>query len=59
LNPAVVYGYAMAGKSLQHELGKKKPFESPEKEGFVTRTRCDRDGRAVHVDLTTKAIVCM
>jgi len=118
------YGYAMAGKSLQQELGKKKPFESPEKEamlniartsdqfqnrfgklfrefgltgsqhnvlrilrgegrpmrcdeirqrmiqvvpamtglldrlekeGFVTRTRCEQDGRVVHVDLTTKA----
>jgi DNA-binding MarR family transcriptional regulator len=114
----------MAGKSLQQELGKKKPFESPEKEamlnivrtsdqfqnrlgklfrefgltgsqhnvlrilrgegrpmrcdeirrrmiqvvpamtglldrlekdGFVTRTRCEKDGRVVHVDLTTKA----
>lgn len=119
-----VYGYGMAGKSLQQELGKKKPFESPEKEvmlniartsdlllnrfgklfrefgltgsqhnvlrilrgegrpmrcdeirrrmiqvvpamtgildrlekdGFVTRTRCQKDGRVVHVDLTTKA----
>jgi len=114
----------MAGKSLQRELGKKRPFESPEKEamlniartsdrfqntfgklfrsfgltgsqhnvlrilcgegrpmrcdeirrrmiqvvpamtglldrlekeGFVTRTRCEQDGRVVHVDLTTKA----
>jgi DNA-binding MarR family transcriptional regulator len=114
----------MAGKSLQQELGKKKPFESPEKEamlniartsdqfqnrfgklfrsfgltgsqhnvlrilrgeghpmrcdairrrmiqvvpamtglldrlekdGFVTRTRCEKDGRVVHVDLTAKA----
>jgi len=114
----------MAGKSLQQELAKKKPFESPEKEamlniartsdqfqnrfgklfrefgltgsqhnvlrilrgegrpmrcdairqrmiqvvpamtglldrlekeGFVTRTRCEQDGRVVHVDLTTKA----
>ena len=118
------YGYAMAGKSLQEELGKKKPFESPEKEamlniartsdlfqnrlgklfrefgltgsqhnvlrilrgegrpmqcmeirrrmiqvtpamtgllsrlendGFVTRTRCEQDGRVIHVDLTAKA----
>ena len=114
----------MAAKSLQQDLGKKKPFESPEKEamlniartsdqfqnrfgklfrefgltgsqhnvlrilrgegrpmrcdeirrrmiqvvpamtglldrlekdGFVTRTRCEKDGRVVHVDLTTKA----
>ena len=114
----------MAGKSLQQELGKKKPFESPEKEamlnivrtsdqfqnrfgklfrsfgltgsqhnvlrilrgegrpmrcdeirqrmiqvvpamtglldrlekeGFVTRTRCEKDGRVIYVDLTTKA----
>jgi MarR family 2-MHQ and catechol resistance regulon transcriptional repressor len=114
----------MAGKSLQQELGKKRPFESPEKEamlniartsdlllnrfgklfrefgltgsqhnvlrilrgegrpmrcdeirrrmiqvvpamtgildrlekdGFVSRTRCEQDGRVVHVDLTTKA----
>ena len=114
----------MAGKSLQRELGKKRPFESPEKEamlniartsdqfqntfgklfrsfgltgsqhnvlrilrgegrpmrcdeirrrmiqvvpamtglldrlekeGFVTRSRCDQDGRVVHVDLTNKA----
>ncbi|NBW96050.1 MAG: MarR family transcriptional regulator [Planctomycetia bacterium] len=114
----------MAGKSLQHELGKKTPFESPEKEamlniartsdqlqnrfgrlfrefgltgsqhnvlrilrgegrpmrceeirrrmiqvvpamtglldrlekdGLVTRTRCENDRRVVHVDLTTKA----
>ena len=114
----------MAGKSLQHEIGKKRPFESLEKEamlniartsdqfqnrfgklfraygltgsqhnvlrilrgegrpmrcdeirqrmiqvvpamtglldrlekeGFVTRTRCEQDGRVVHVDLTTKA----
>lgn len=122
--PGFVYGYAMARKSLQQELGKKKPFESPEKEamlniartsdlllnrfgklfrkfgltgsqhnllrilrgegrpmrcdeircrmiqvvpamtgildrlekdGFVTRTRCEKDGRVVYVDLTTKA----
>jgi len=26
-----------------------------EKDGFVTRTRCEKDGRVVHVDLTTKA----
>jgi DNA-binding MarR family transcriptional regulator len=26
-----------------------------EKEGFVTRSRCDQDGRVVHVDLTNKA----
>lgn len=114
----------MARKSLQQELGKKKPFESPEKEamlniartsdlllnrfgklfrefgltgpqhnvlrilrgegrpmrceeirrrmiqvvpamtgildrlekdGFVTRTRCEKDGRVVHVELTNKA----
>lgn len=114
----------MAGRSLQQELGKKKPFESPEKEamlnivrtsdqfqnrlgrlfrsfgltgsqhnvlrilrgegrpmqcmeirnrmihivpamtglldrlendGFVTRTRCEQDGRVTYVDLTTKA----
>lgn len=114
----------MARKSLQHELGKKKPFESPEKEamlniartsdrfqnrlgklfrefgltssqhnvlrilrgegrpmrcdeirrrmiqvvpamtglldrlekdGLVTRTRCEKDGRVIYVDLTTKA----
>lgn len=114
----------MAGKSLQQELGKKKPFESPEKEamlnivrtsdqfqnrlgklfrsfgltgsqhnvlrilrgegrpmqcmeirsrmiqvvpamtglldrlendGFVTRTRCEQDGRVIYVDLTAKA----
>ncbi len=114
----------MAGKSLQQELGKKKPFESPEKEamlnivrtsdqfqnrfgklfrsfgltgsqhnvlrilrgegrpmrcdeirqrmiqvvpamtglldrlekeGFVTRTRCEKDGRVIYVNLTTKA----
>lgn len=114
----------MAGKSLAQELGKKKPFESPEKEailniartsdqfqnrfgklfrsfgltgsqhnvlrilrgegrpmqcleirrrmiqivpamtglldrlqkdGFVTRTRCEKDGRVIYVDLTTKA----
>ena len=114
----------MAGKSLQQELGKKKPFESHEKEamlnivrtsdqfqnrfgklfrsfgltgsqhnvlrilrgegrpmrcdeirqrmiqvvpamtglldrlekeGFVTRTRCEKDGRVIYVDLTTKA----
>ena len=114
----------MARKSLRQELGKKKPFESPEKEavlniartsdlllnrfgklfrefgltgsqhnvlrilrgegrpmrcdeircrmiqvvpamtgildrlekdGFVTRTRCEKDGRVVYVDLTTKA----
>ena len=114
----------MAAKSLQQELGKKEPFESPEKEailniartsdqfqntfgklfrsfgltgsqhnvlrilrgegrpmrcdairrrmiqvvpamtglldrlekeGLVTRTRCEQDGRVVHVDLTTKA----
>lgn len=114
----------MAGKSLQHDLGKKRPFESLEKEailniartsdqfqnrfgklfrafgltgsqhnvlrilrgegrpmpcheikarmiqvvpamtglldrlekdGFVTRTRCEQDGRIVHVDLTPKA----
>jgi len=114
----------MAGKSLQRELGKKNPFESPEKEamlnivrtsdqfqnrlgklfrsfgltgsqhnvlrilrgegrpmqcmeirsrmihivpamtglldrlandGFVTRTRCEQDGRVIYVDLTTKA----
>lgn len=114
----------MARKALQRELGKKKPFESPEKEamlniartsdlllnrfgklfrefgltgsqhnvlrilrgegrpmrcdeirhrmiqvvpamtgildrlekdGFVTRTRCEKDGRVIHVDLTTKA----
>ena len=114
----------MAGKSLQQELGKKKPFESPEKEamlnivrtgdqfqnrfgklfrefgltgsqhnvlrilrgegrpmqcleirrrmiqvvpamtglldrlekdGFVTRTRCEKDGRVIYVDLTAKA----
>lgn len=114
----------MARKSLREELGKKKPFESPEKEamlniartsdqfqnrfgrlfrefgltgsqhnvlrilrgegrpmrcdeirrrmiqvvpamtglldrlekdGLVTRTRCDRDGRVVYVNLTTKA----
>jgi len=114
----------MAGKSLREELGKKKAFESPEKEamlniartsdqfqnrfgklfrefgltgsqhnvlrilrgegrpmrcdeirsrmiqvvpamtglldrlekdGFVTRTRCEQDGRVVHVDLTPKA----
>ena len=114
----------MTKKSLQHELGKKRPFESPEKEamlniartsdqfqnrfgklfrsfgltgsqhnvlrilrgegrpmrcdeircrmiqvvpamtgildrleqdGFVSRTRCEKDGRVVHVDLTTKA----
>lgn len=120
----IVYGYDMAGKSLQRELGKKKPFESPEKEamlnivrtsdqfqnrfgklfrefgltgsqhnvlrilrgegrpmqcleirrrmiqvvpamtglldrlekeGFVTRTRCENDGRVIYVDLTTRA----
>ena len=114
----------MAGKSLQHELGKKRPFESLEKEamlniartsdqfqnrfgrlfrqfgltgsqhnvlrilrgegrpmrcdeirsrmiqvvpamtglldrlekdGLVTRTRCEQDGRVIHVDLTAKA----
>ena len=114
----------MAGKSLAQELGKKKPFESPEKEamlnivrtgdqfqnrfgklfrefgltgsqhnvlrilrgegrpmqcleirrrmiqvvpamtglldrlekdGFVTRTRCEKDGRVIYVDLTAKA----
>lgn len=114
----------MAGKSLQQELGKKRPFESPEKEamlniartsdqfqnrfgklfrefgltgsqhnvlrilrgegrpmrcddirrrmiqvvpamtgilerlekdGFVSRTRCEQDGRVVYVALTTKA----
>lgn len=114
----------MAAKSLQHELGKKKPFESLEKEamlniartsdqfqnrfgrlfrkfgltgsqhnvlrilrgegrpmrcdeircrmiqvvpamtglldrlekdGLVTRTRCEQDGRVIYVDLTTKA----
>jgi MarR family transcriptional regulator, 2-MHQ and catechol-resistance regulon repressor len=123
-NPRFPYVYAMAAKSLQEDLGKKKPFESPEKEamlniartsdqfqnrfgklfrefgltgsqhnvlrilrgegrpmqcleirrrmiqvvpamtglldrlekdGFVTRTRCEKDGRVVHVDLTTKA----
>jgi len=123
-NPRFPYGYAMAAKSLQQDLGKKKPFESPEKEamlnlvrtsdqfqnrlgklfrgfgltgsqhnvlrilrgegrsmrcdeirqrmiqvvpamtglldrleneGFVTRTRCERDGRVIYVDLTTKA----
>jgi DNA-binding MarR family transcriptional regulator len=123
-NPRFPYVYAMAAKSLQQDLGKKKPFESPEKEamlniartsdqfqnrfgklfrefgltgsqhnvlrilrgegrpmqcqeirsrmiqvvpamtglldrlekdGFVTRTRCEKDGRVVHVDLTTKA----
>ena len=122
--PEFVYGSAMAGKSLQQELGKKKPFESPEKEamlnivrtsdqfqnrfgklfrefgltgsqhnvlrilrgegrpmrcdeirqrmiqvvpaitglldrlendGFVTRTRCEKDGRVIYVDLTTEA----
>ena len=121
------YGYAMAGKSLQQELGKKKPFESPEKEamlniartsdqfqnrfgklfrefgltgsqhnvlrilrgegrpmrcdeirrrmiqvvpamtgildrlekdGFVSRTRCEQDGRVVHVGLTTRGSTC-
>lgn len=26
-----------------------------EKDGLVTRTRCEHDGRVVHVDLTTKA----
>lgn len=120
----IAYGYAMARKSLRQELGKKKPFESPEKEAmlniartsdqfqnrfgklfrefgltgsqhnvlrilrgegrpmrcdeirrrmiqvvpamtglldrlekdsFVTRTRCEKDGRVIHVDLTTKA----
>lgn len=114
----------MAGKSLREELGKKKAFESPEKEamlniartsdqfqnrfgrlfrefgltgsqhnvlrilrgegrpmrcdeirsrmiqvvpamtglldrlekdGFVTRTRCEKDGRVIYVDLTAKA----
>lgn len=114
----------MAGKSLQHDLGKKRPFESPEKEamlniartsdqfqnrfgklfrqfgltgsqhnvlrilrgegrpmrcdeirsrmiqvvpamtglldrlekdGLVTRTRCEKDGRVIYVDLTAKA----
>jgi MarR family transcriptional regulator, 2-MHQ and catechol-resistance regulon repressor len=123
-DPRFPYVYAMAGKSLQQELGKKKSFESPEKEamlniartsdqfqnrfgklfrefgltgsqhnvlrilrgegrpmrcdeirrrmiqvvpamtglldrlekdGLVTRTRCENDGRVVHVDLTTKA----
>ena len=122
--PEFVYGCSMAGKSLQRELGKKRPFESPEKEamlniartgdqfqnifgklfrsfgltgsqhnvlrilrgegrpmrcdeirrrmiqvvpamtglldrlekeGLVTRSRCDQDGRVVHVDLTNKA----
>ena len=33
------YGYAMAGKSLQQELGKKKPFESPEKEAMLNIAR--------------------
>ena len=123
-DPRFPYVHGMAVKSLQHELGKKKPFESPEKEamlniartsdqfqnrfgkffrefgltgsqhnvlrilrgegrpmrcdeirrrmiqvvpamtglldrlekdGLVTRTRCEHDGRVVHVDLTTKA----
>ena len=122
--PGFVYGDAMARKSLQRELGKKKPFESPEKEailniartsdqfqnrfgklfrefgltgsqhnvlrilrgegrpmrcdeirqrmiqvvpamtglldrlekeGFVTRTRCEKDGRVIYIGLTTKA----
>jgi len=122
--PRFVYRDGMAGKSLQQELGKKKPFESPEKEamlnivrtsdqfqnrlgklfrefgltgsqhnvlrilrgegrpmqcmeirrrmiqvvpamtgllsrlendGFVTRTRCEQDGRVIYVDLTAKA----
>ncbi len=26
-----------------------------EKDGFVARTRCEKDGRVVYVDLTTKA----
>ena len=26
-----------------------------EKEGFVTQTRCEKDGRVIYVDLTTKA----
>jgi DNA-binding MarR family transcriptional regulator len=26
-----------------------------EKDSFVTRTRCEKDGRVIHVDLTTKA----
>jgi DNA-binding MarR family transcriptional regulator len=29
----------MAGKSLQHELGKRKPFESPEKEAMLNIVR--------------------
>ena len=123
-NPEMPYLFVMAGKSLQQELGKKTPFESPEKEamfnivrtsdqfqnrlgklfrsfsltgsqhnvlrilrgegrpmqcmeirrrmiqvvpamtgllnrlendGFVTRTRCEQDGRVIYVDLTAKA----
>jgi DNA-binding MarR family transcriptional regulator len=26
-----------------------------QKDGFVTRTRCEKDGRVTYVDLTTKA----
>ena len=33
------YGYAMAGKSLQHEIGKKRPFESLEKEAMLNIAR--------------------
>jgi len=38
-HPRFVYGYAMAGKTFQHELGKKKPFESPEKEAMLNIAR--------------------
>lgn len=37
--PRFVYGDAMAGKSLPQELGKNKPFESPEKEAMLTIAR--------------------
>lgn len=30
-----------------------------EKDGFVTRTRCEKDGRVIYVDLTAKAIAVL
>ena len=38
-DPRFPYVYVMAAKSLQYELGKKKPFKSPEKEAMLNIAR--------------------